>query len=69
MKRQPHMRLVEVAASSEPRLMKRKDAARYMGMSFRKFDEIKHAYKVMVNGMIFYDKLLMDRHIDVSHAA
>jgi hypothetical protein len=63
------VKIVEVAESAAPRLMKRKDAARYMGMSFRKFDEIKHSYKVTVNGMIFYDRVLIDRHIDVSHAA
>ena len=52
-----------------PRLMKRKDAARYMGRSLRKFDEIKHLFRVTVDGMVLYDRILMDRHIDLSHAA
>lgn len=63
------LQLIAVTESVEPRLMKRKDAARYMGMSFRKFDQIKHRFKVVVNGMIFYDKVLMDRQIDLSKAA
>jgi hypothetical protein len=49
--------------------MNRNYAARNMFKSFRKFDEIMHAYRVTVNGMIFYDRVLLYRHIDVSHAA
>lgn len=52
-----------------PRLMNRKEAARYMGLSYRKFDNIKHLFRVLVDEVIRYDRVLMDRHIDLSHAA
>lgn len=52
-----------------PRLMYRYQAAEYMGLSLRKFDEIKHLFRVAFLGVIRYDKALMDRHIDLSHAA
>jgi hypothetical protein len=52
-----------------PRLMNRKQAAQYMGRSLRKFDEIKHLFRTTDNGLVRYDRVLMDRHIDLSHAA
>lgn len=52
-----------------PRLMTRKQAAVYIGLSLRKFDEIKHLFRVVVDGVVRYDRVLMDRHIDLSHAA
>lgn len=53
-----------------PRLMYRKDAARYMGKSLRKFDEVKHLYRVVDDdGLVRYDRVLMDRHIDLLNVA
>ena len=59
------------AESVLTRLLNRKDAARYMGISLRKFDEIKHLFRAnAIDGrLIRYDRTLMDRHIDLSHAA
>lgn len=55
---------------SEQRLFNRKEAAKYMGRSLRKFDEIKHLFRVVDDdGLVRYDRVLMDRHIDLSHAA
>ena len=51
------------------RLFNRKGAARYMGVSLRKFDEIKHLFRVTLDGMARYDRVLMDRYIDLSRAA
>lgn len=62
------LRLLEVV-SVMPRLLRRKDAAPYMGRSLRKFDKIKRKYRVVVDGMVLYDRVLMDRDIDLSHAA
>lgn len=63
--------LKEVAEPTEwPRLMTRKDAARYMGRSLRKFDRVKHLFrKKDADGLIRYDRALMDRHIDLLDAA
>lgn len=53
-----------------PRLLNRKNAAAYMGRSLRKFDAIKHLFRVVdADGLVRYDRVLMDRHIDLSHAA
>lgn len=52
-----------------PRLLNRKNAAAYMGLSLRKFDEMKHLFRVEVLGVSRYDRVLMDRHIELSHAA
>lgn len=54
---------------SAQRLMTRKQAALYMGLCVRKFDEIKHLFRVIIDGVIRYDRVLMDRYIDLSHAA
>lgn len=43
-----------------PRLLNRKDAATYLGRSLRKFDQIKHRFRVVEDGMIRYDRELMD---------
>lgn len=40
-----------------------------MGRSLRKFDEVKHLFRVEDNGLVRYDRVLIDRHIDLSHAA
>lgn len=48
------------------RLFNRKEAAKYMGLSLRKFDEIKHLFRVVVDGVVRYDRVLMDRHIDLA---
>lgn len=52
---------------SEQRLFNRKQAALYMGRSLRKFDEIKHLFRTDEDGLIRYDRELMDRYIDLSH--
>lgn len=54
-----------------PRMLFRYQAARYMGKSLRKFDEVKHLYRVKdIDGLVRYDRVLIDRHIDLlSHAA
>lgn len=52
-----------------PRLMYRYQAAEYMGRCPKTFDKIKHRYAVEIDGLIRYDKVLMDRDIDLSHAA
>lgn len=52
-----------------PRLLNRKNAAAYMGLSLRKFDEMKHLFRVEVLGVVRYDRVFMDRHIELSHAA
>lgn len=55
---------------TEQRLMTRKQAALYMGRSLRKFDEIKHLFRIVeTDGTIRFDRQLMDRYIDLSHAA
>lgn len=53
----------------EQRLFNRKEAAKYMGLSLRKFDRVKHLYRVVVDGVVRYDRVLMDRRIDLSRAA
>lgn len=53
----------------EKRLFNRREGALYMGLSLRKFDEIKHLFRVVVDGVVRYDRSLMDRHIDLNHAA
>lgn len=61
-----------MAAEREwPRMLKRYQAAEYMGKSLRKFDEVKHLYRVVDDdGLVRYDRVLIDRHIDLlSHAA
>ena len=57
---------VEVIA---PRLLKRNDAALYMGMAARSFDKIKHKYRVATVAGDRYDRVLIDRDIDLQHAA
>lgn len=52
--------------SLEPRLLNRKDAAHYMGVSVRTFDKIKHLFGVELNGVVRYDRLDIDRHIELS---
>lgn len=50
-----------------PRLLRRKDAAPYMGRSLRKFDQIAHLFHVVViDGMKHYDRLDLDRLIELS---
>lgn len=51
--------------------MLRKEAARYMGLSLRKFDEIKHLFRrgLIEGTLLRYDKVLIDRYIDLSDAA
>ena len=51
------------------RLFNRKDAARYMGLSFRRFDRVKHLFRVEIDGVVRYDRELMDLHISLSRAA
>lgn len=51
-----------------PRLLNRKDAALYMGRGTTAFDKIKHRYQVTgSDGIVRYDRVLMDRDIDLSH--
>lgn len=52
-----------------PRLLNRKDAARYLGRSLRKFDEIKYRFRVVENGMVRYDRELMDHLYVTLHRA
>lgn len=56
-------------AVARPRLMTRKDAAEYMGVCVKTFDEIRHLFAVDVVGNTRYDRLLMDRHIDLHRMA
>ena len=64
------MKQLEQVVVDWPRLMLRKEAARYMGRSLRKFDEVKHLYRVVDDdGLVRYDRVLMDRHIDLLNAA
>lgn len=58
-----------MTAETPKRLFNRREGAAYMGRSLRKFDEIKHLFRVEDNGLTRYDRVLMDRHIDLSHAA
>lgn len=52
------------------RLMNRKQAAIYMGRSLRMFDRIKHLFrKKDADGLIRYDRVLMDRYVDLMDAA
>lgn len=53
------------------RLFNRREAAEYMGRSLRKFDQVKHLYRVVDDdGLVRYDRVLIDRHIDLlSNAA
>lgn len=52
-----------------PRLMTRKMAARYMGRCPKTFDKIRHRFAVDDNGLVRYDKNLMDRYIDLKRMA
>lgn len=52
-----------------PRQMLRKEAARYMGRSLRKFDEVKHLFRTDEDGFVRYDRELIDRYITLSRAA
>jgi hypothetical protein len=55
---------------SEQRLFNRKEAAVYMGRSLRKFDEIKHLFKVAEpDGTIRYDRELIDRYVTLNRVA
>lgn len=52
---------------SVARLLNRKDAAAYMGRGVTAFDKIKHRYRVVgADGIVRYDRVLMDRDIDLA---
>ncbi|HJQ53478.1 MAG TPA: hypothetical protein VJ825_06510 [Gemmatimonadaceae bacterium] len=59
--REPHV--VELG----PRLFNRKNAAKYMGVSLRTFDKWRHLYQVTLDGIVRYDRELIDRHIHLCH--
>lgn len=63
------MSVEENAGEPWPRAMKRKTGARYMDLSLRKFDEIKHLFRVVINGVVRYDRELMDLHISLARLA
>lgn len=46
-----------------PRLMNRKNASQYMGRCVKTFDKIRHLFQVEEDGLIRYDRVLMDRYI------
>lgn len=51
-------------------MLKRYQAAEYMGKSLRKFDEVKHLYRVVDDdGLVRYDRVLIDFHIDLRREA
>ena len=54
---------------TEPRLMNRKEAARYMCRCVKTFDRIKHLFQVEDDGFIRYDRVLMDRYIALHSVA
>lgn len=49
--------------------MTRKMAAQYMGRCPATFDKIRHKFVVAEDGLVRYDRVLMDRYIDLQHAA
>lgn len=50
----------------QPRLLNRKDAARYMGVCVRTFDRIRHRFRVEIDGVVRYDRVALDFFIDLS---
>jgi hypothetical protein len=56
---------IQEAARGLRRCLNRKDAAAYMGVCVKTFDEIRHLFAVSVAGNIRYDVVLMDKYIDL----
>lgn len=53
---------------NETRLMTRRAAAQYMGRCVKTFDRIRHLFETEDDGLIRYDKALMDTYIALHRA-
>lgn len=51
------------------RVFTRKAAAQYMGVCVKTFDKIRHLFQVEVAGNIRYDRVLIDRYLDLHQVA